>query len=191
MRHEKLSKSELSERFGVDVRTITNWVAEGMPSRKESGRLVFAWPECYEWREQRIRADERALRHAGGSADTKLKAAELRLRQLEIEVEQADLDLAERRGQLVPVNFMAGEFDRIAQGIRKTLLSFPATWAERLGSALTTIDRQLMLQDAVNDMMPLLRELADAEADEVPGAAGASDERDDDGDPPAVGAVVA
>jgi hypothetical protein len=89
------------------------------------------------------------------------------------------------------VNFMAGEFDRIAQGIRKTLLSFPATWAERLGSALTTVDRQLMLQDAVNDMMPLLRELADAEADEGPGAAGASDERDDDGNPPAVGAVVA
>lgn len=173
MRHEKLNKAELAERFGVDVRSITNWVALGMPQRKESGRLVFSWPECREWREDQIRNDARAIRHADNDADKKTKAAEYRLRQLEIETEQAELDLAERRGELVPVDFMTSEFSRIAQALRNQLLSLPSTWAMRLGTAVTTIDRQIILQDAINDLMPQLQELADADDDEPGRDAGA------------------
>jgi len=179
MRHEKLSKSEIAERFGVDVRTITNWVGLGMPQRKESGKPIYSWPECREWREEQIRKDARALRHAGGDEEAKKKGAELRLRQLEIEVEQADLDLAERRGELVPFDFMRGEFGRIAEGLRKALHSLPQTWAERLGSVQSTIDRQLMLQDAINDLMPILNELADSEDED-------DDEKGDDEGPAAV-----
>lgn len=166
MRHEKLSKAELAERFGVDVRSITNWVALGMPQRKESGRPVFAWPECREWREVQIRNDARAVRHGDDSEERKTKAAEYRLRQLEIETENAELDLAERRGELVPLEFMRTEFSRISLALRNRLLSVPQTWAVRLGAAQSTIDRQIMLQDAVNELMPVLNELADTDPDE-------------------------
>lgn len=171
MRHEELNKAELAERFGVDVRTITNWVQEGMPQRRKSGKPSYSWPECREWREGDIRKDARADRHAGGDDDKKTRLAELRLRQLEIEVEQADLDLAERRGELIPVAFMISEFDRIAQGLRKALLSFPATWAERLGSCPSTPERQRMLSDGINDMMPLLDDMTE-EGDEDDAPAG-------------------
>jgi phage terminase Nu1 subunit (DNA packaging protein) len=187
MRHEKLTKRELADRFGVDVRSITNWAGLGMPQRKESGKPVFAWPECYAWREEQIRNDARAARHAGGDETTKLKAAELRLRQLEIETENAEMDLAARRGELVPLAFMRSEFARIGDGLRKGLHSMPQTWAERLGATATTIDRQLMLQEAVNDLMPLLREMADSDPDDEgdePDAAGDDDTPADDSMPP-------
>lgn len=168
MRHEELTKAELADRFGVDVRTITNWVAEGMPQRKKSGRPVFAWPECYAWREVQIRNDARAVRHGDNDQERKTKAAEFRLRQLEMETENAELDLAARRGELVPLDFMRTEFERIAQALRTGLISLPQTWALRLGEATTTVERQIILQDAVNDLMPLLRELADAEDTDDP-----------------------
>lgn len=161
-----LNKSEIAERFGVDVRSIELWVADGMPRRKISGRPAFSWHDCRKWREQRIRDDERATRHGDTSEERKTKVAEYRLRQLEMETENADLDLAERRGELVPLEFMRTEFDRIAQALRTGLIALPQTWALRLGEATSTVERQIILQDAINDLMPLLRELADSETDE-------------------------
>lgn len=64
MRQETLTKAEIAERFGVTVRTITNWIIRGMPQRREVGKAVFAWHECREWRDEQIRNDGRAVRHA-------------------------------------------------------------------------------------------------------------------------------
>jgi phage terminase Nu1 subunit (DNA packaging protein) len=158
---ELLTREPLAERFGVDVRTITNWVAEGMPQRTRSGKVVYSWPECLKWREQRIRDDARATRFAEGDEDKKKQMADARLRTALAEADQAELDLAARRGELVPVAFMREEFDRIAMALRARLLSMPAAWASRLGTCQTTVDRQLALTEAVNELMPILRELAD------------------------------
>lgn len=163
MNPDLLNKSEAAERFGVDVRTIELWVADGMPRRRISGRPAFSWHDCRKWREQRIRDDARATRHGDTNDERKTKIAEYRLRQLEIDTENAELDLAERRGELVPVAFMCDEFSRITLALRTRLLSIPQTWAVRLGSAQTTTDRQIMLQDAINELMPVLDELADAD----------------------------
>lgn len=161
MRHELLTREELAERFGKDVRTVTNWVQDGMPQRTKSGKPVYSWPECRDWREKRIRDDARATREAGGDDDRKEQMAEARLRAALAEAEAAELDLLERRGELVTVEFMRTEFDRIAQALRARLLALPPAWAGRLGVATTTVERQLALQDAVNEVLPVLRELAD------------------------------
>src|SRR4051812_21556168 len=84
---ELLTRDQLAERFAVDVRTITNWVQEGMPQRTKSGKPVYSWAECYAWREKQIREDARATRHAAGDEDRKTQMAELRLRQAQAEAE--------------------------------------------------------------------------------------------------------
>lgn len=161
-----MTKAALAERFGVDVRSVTNWVAEGMPQRSRSGKPAFSWPDCRLWRESKIREDARAMRHAGGSEDLKVKMAELRLRAALAETESAELDLAERRGQLVTLDYMAGEFERITSALRARLLSLPSAWSDRLGSCATTVDRQLMLEDCVNELLTTLS--ADADDDGEP-----------------------
>lgn len=164
MKHEELTKQQLADRFSVDVRTVTNWAQEGMPQRKKSGRPVFAWPECYAWREAQIREDARATRHAGDDPDRKTELAELRLRSARAEAEAAELDLAERRGQLVTLGYMTQEFERIAHALRARLLAAPPAWAARLGTCTTVVDRQLELAAAVNELLPVLAELADDDA---------------------------
>jgi phage terminase Nu1 subunit (DNA packaging protein) len=171
---ELLTKDEVAERFLVEPRTIDRWVVDGMPQRKRSGRLVYHWPDCYRWREAAIRADERATRHAGGDEEKKKSLADARLRQAMAEAEEAELNLAARRGSLVPLDFMREEFGRIARALRVRLLSLPQAWAPRLGAALTTVDRQIMLQDAVNELMPTLRELAEDEQSDKRDATAAS-----------------
>lgn len=159
MKNELLSREDIAERFGVDVRTITNWVAAGMPYRRENESVLFAWHDCYKWREKAIREDERALRHAGGDEQSRVAMADARLRVAQAEAEEAEISLALRRAETVRVDFMVGEFRRVAIGIRTRLLSLPQGWAARLGACTTTVDRLIMLQDAVNEVLPLLREL--------------------------------
>lgn len=161
MKHELLTRESLAERFGVDVRTITNWVQAGMPQRTKSGKPVYSWPECRDWREEQIRKDGRSLRAAGGDMDVKAQVAALRLRREQIETENLELDLAQRRGDLVTLDFMRTEFERVALALRQRLLTLPTAWAGRLGACETTVDRQLALQDAVNEALPILGALAD------------------------------
>ena len=165
MKHELLSREELADRFGKDVRTVTNWVQAGMPQRTKSGKPVYSWPECREWREKAIREDARATRESGGDEERKTQMAEAKLRAALAEAEAAELDLAERRGQLVTVAFMRTEFERVAHAIRGRLLAVPPAWAARLGACTSTVDRQLALQEAVNELLPILRELADDDGD--------------------------
>lgn len=175
MRHELLTREALAERFGVDVRTITNWVQDGMPQRTKNGRPVYAWPECRDWWEKKIRADGRATREAGGDEDRKTQMAEARLRALLAEAEAAELDLSKRRGELVTLAFMREEFERVTTALRARLLAMPAAWAGRLEACATTVDRELALAAAVNELLPILGELADDDgeddAGDAPGAA--------------------
>lgn len=168
MKPDLLNKTEIAERFGVDVRSIELWVAQGMPRRKISGRPAFSWHDCRKWREQQIRSDERATRHAGGDEDRKKLMADARLQTAIAEAEMANLDLAQRRGELVTLDYMRAEFDRVCQALRARLLALPQSWAPRLGACVTTIDRQLELQNAINEVLPVLRELADDDGEDEP-----------------------
>lgn len=157
-RQEWLTGQELAERFGRTVRTITNWTNAGMPQRLVNGQPRFDWRACLEWREQKIRSDQRGVRDAGGDASRQERMAEARLRRALAVAEQADLDLAERRAQLVTVDFMAEEFNRIATGLRSRLLAIPTAWEPRLATCTTSIDRQLALRELVNDLLPSLKD---------------------------------
>ena len=166
MKAELLDREQLADRFGVDIRTITNWVGDGMPQRVRSGKPVYAWLECLKWREEQIRKDRRGLREAGDDEQRKEQLAEARLRVALAEAEEAELNLAERRGELVPVQFMRDEFERIAQALRTRLLATPAAWAPRVDAATSLVDRQLVLEDCINELLPLLRAAADDDGED-------------------------
>lgn len=87
------------------------------------------------------------------------KIADAKVRVALTEAEGAEIDLALKRGEAVRVEFMTAEFKRIAFGIRARLLAIPQGWAARLGACTTTVDRLVMLQEMINDVLPLLREL--------------------------------
>jgi hypothetical protein len=143
----------------VDIRTITNWINEGMPQRSRDGELVYSWQDCREWREAQIR---KTLRHSSRRRRRGEEAREGRAAAAPAarRGRAAELDVAERRGELVTVDYMAAEFERIAQSMRAQLLAIPTAWAPVLDKCKTTLDRQLVLRDEVNNILPILGEAA-------------------------------
>jgi phage terminase Nu1 subunit (DNA packaging protein) len=155
-----LTKEEIAKRFLVDPRTIGNWLKEGMPQRMRSGRPAYDWSDCFKWYTQHIRDDERAKRHAGGDEEKKSTLADAKVRRAIAEAGQAEIALAKARGETLPVTYVREEFQRIAGRIRTKLVQLPTGWASRLGACITYTDRRLVLLEAVNELMPELRELA-------------------------------
>jgi phage terminase Nu1 subunit (DNA packaging protein) len=156
-----LTKEEISERFLVDVRTISDWVSKGLPQRMRSGRPVYDWGEGLVWYTQHIRDDERAKRHAGGDEEKKATLADAKVRTALAEAEQAEIALAKARGESVPRAFMREEFQRIGGRIRTKLVQTPNRWTSRLLAAATGFtELRLALVDVINELMPELRELA-------------------------------
>lgn len=136
-----------------------------MPQRQVSGRPEFAWPECREWREVKIREDARATRHAGGSEEYKLEMAELALRERRAQVDDLEMGVAERRRLTVTVDFMAGEEERLLLAIGARLRSIPPAWSPAISlCGADLVEIELKLRDLVNEMMPMLQR--DAEGDE-------------------------
>lgn len=158
---DELTKAELAERFGVTERTIENWAAEGMRTRRKSGRVVFSWIDCLRWHEQKIRDDERAKRHAG--LPSAVPMAELKLREQQAITEQAEMDLAERRARTLTVEFAADQFQRFATSLRARLLTIPASWDGPLAGITTSVDRQIVLLELVNELLPVLGALVDGD----------------------------
>lgn len=160
---ERLTRTEIAARFGVSERTITNWVKDGMPQRSRDGAVVYTWADCYKWREKRIRESVGDTRDGGGAKDLKREMAESKAGIARVAYELAALNLVERKGTLIPLAFMRSEFSRIGSALRAQLLSLPPSWAARLAPCTTPVDRQIMLQDLVNELMPTLRALVDGD----------------------------
>lgn len=164
MSEELLTRAELARRCGVHPRTVGHWIKDGIP-RVGDGRTVrFPWEQCRDWRDKQLRNDERTTRHTIADLELRMKIAEAKLQQALADAENAELDVAKKRGELIPVAFMVEEFRRIGGRIRQKLLQLPASWASRLGACTTYTDRRLMLVEAINELMPELQKLCGEEA---------------------------
>lgn len=156
MNLQRLTKNECAELLCVDVRSVTNYLEKGIPKHRAKNELFFVWSEVFAWREQMIRDDVRATRKAAGNEDAKNEAAELKLRQMRVETENAEINLYERRRHLVTIGFMRKELQRIGEVLRTRLITLPGDLAARLGGCNSFAERKIALQDAINELMPLL-----------------------------------
>jgi phage terminase Nu1 subunit (DNA packaging protein) len=156
---ELLTREEFATRCGVHPRTVGHWLKADIPRVGDGKAVRFPWERCRDWRDQQLRNDKRTTRHTVADLELRKKIAEAKLRQALSDAENADLDLARKRGELIPVAFMTEEFRRIGSRIRTKLLQLPAAWATRLGACATYTDRRLVLLEAVNELMPEMQEL--------------------------------
>src|SRR5687768_6579228 len=95
-----VSLTEMAEEMSVTTRTIRNWVADGMPCRREkaSGDPRFVARECQRWRREReIEAaveKERARLTGGEKLDKDKEMAE----KVKVERQIKEIELLELRG---------------------------------------------------------------------------------------------
>ena len=105
-RGREVNRAELAEINGVSLPTVDEWVRRGCPVVQRGGRgraWTFNTAEVRSWRDDDIRAQV--------SDTSNASFEDLKLRKLAAETEQAELDLARAKEQLVPVE----QFERALQ----------------------------------------------------------------------------
>lgn len=151
---EEHSIEETAALFGVTSRTLQNWRAAGMPHRMTGGRPKFVWRECIRWREETIRAEEREkLRgNAPVKDDDRLTRAQADLKEME---------LAERRRQLVPFEEFQAANDALVGGLAAVSAGRLKRFERPIVQAMTPAEARKVTQEIHRALMEGAREYAD------------------------------
>lgn len=100
--------SEFAELLGITVRQLTNYRAEGMPHRMANGVATYVPSECIKWLLARERDLARAAAVPGEASE--------RVRKTRADADLRELELLERRRQLVPTVEFQEALDAIIGG---------------------------------------------------------------------------
>lgn len=102
-----VSVAEFAADHGLTAMAVGDWIRKGMPCRSISGLRRLVRRDANKWLRESIRETARS--------DTPDEAAE-RARKLRAEADLKELELAERRGLLVPVATFESELEQIVGG---------------------------------------------------------------------------
>lgn len=127
MADELLTQKALAGRLALTTRQVRNLHDEGLP-REESGQ--YPWPEARDWYiEFKQHEHVRRLGYENGKAESFEKA---RARKTSAQAQLAELQVAERRGLLVPIDVVSATLSLVCERIRQQLLGIPDRWALQL-----------------------------------------------------------
>jgi len=164
----RVSQKELAAFFGVSPRTVRRWTDEGLP-RESDG--TYRTPECIAWRLAQLQeAPERSNGVPPGaeSKDRYLAAKALKL----------ELEVAEKRGSLIPLDLYVDHISELAHRIRAKLIAVPLRWSTDVVGIENDAEGQVVLDRIVREVLEELRETgAEMAADH--GAGGLPDDGSD------------
>jgi len=150
---KEVGPGELSELFGVSTTTVQNWQKRGCPtvSTKPARFDTFA---VHRWLLERDLADQ----PEGNPEVVDFKDAQRR--KIVAEAKQAELDVAEREGQIVDVDLVALELERVLSTVRLRFEGLPASLAPKMQPLKTAKQRRRFLED---EFRTVLEELSDGD----------------------------
>jgi phage terminase Nu1 subunit (DNA packaging protein) len=151
-----LSTADLGRELGVCRRTITQWVADGLPSELDDrGRRRFDLDEVDRW--NAARAAEPPLTEPPLSI-CGIDAAEADRRRAVARAEMAELQLARERGEVVDVAGAIREQQGLLLSIKRALEFLPRRVAARTCGLTTLAEVEAAL---VNECRDALRAIPD------------------------------
>ncbi len=154
---------EFADDHGVTVRTVTNWIAAGMPHRTYRGERRVVRSEANAWRlaRERERATEKA---SGGMWDKDIEMA----KRIRVDRQIREIELRKRQGTMLPAEAFEQRIDRIVGGFAAVCMGQLQPFEREMGlepaaaRALT-----LRIQEALMQGAQHLADTLDAEADEL------------------------
>lgn len=169
---------EFADDHGVTVRTVTNWIAEGMPYRNVRGERRVVRAEANAWRidRERTRAENRA---AGGRLDKDIEMA----KRIRVDRMIREIELRKRQGTMLPIEEFDRRIERVVGGFTAVCMGQLQPFEREMGlepglaRALT-----MRIQEALMQGAQQLADQLDAEADELLRAAADSEASDEDSD---------
>lgn len=155
-------QSTLAQIFGITPETVRQWQAAGMPyTPREAigGGNAYDTVTVIRWR------IERELRGAGQESQKD--------RLSRLQADRLELELAEKRGELVPAAEIEPAWSGMVQAARAQLLAFPARAAMQLAELHTFEQRRDLLVREIDTALQKLAEYDGGEPESLGGEPGA------------------
>lgn len=154
----EVSRGDLAQLLGVDVRSITNFVREGMP---KTTRGSYAPGACIRWYVERECAREREkerARHSQGLSELDLA----RQRKLVAEAQEAELRVARMLGSVIPADVHEETVGLLADRLLAVLQNVPGNYGLRLEEVGVPAARaEAVLEAIALELTTALRGVAD------------------------------
>jgi hypothetical protein len=130
-RSDRLTTHEAADRLGLSERRLQQLVAEhrDVPTVGSGTARRYLWPALREWR-------DRQLVQQGVQSVRPQSVEEARARKLAAEADLKEIELAERRGALMPAALFRQELEAACARIRAHQLNAPGRYAPQLLEAL-------------------------------------------------------
>ena len=149
-----VSQKEIARLIKRSTQQVVNLVTQGMPRSEKNGKWVYPVAECLLWFGRKQGADEARREKPKSRVD-------VQNRKLLAETRLAEMELSEREGQLVTLEYMETQVAGICQRVRAVLLSVPGKWAPALVGCKTVPDAMTRLRPAVHEALEALAEVGE------------------------------
>lgn len=138
---------EAAEALGVSDQAISVWASKpNAPVRVTRGKTRLKWPDFPRWREEQLRSRERPADYD-----------EAKTREMAAKAEIAELELAEKRGELVAKAVAMKGFARVLERMDAKLRGMVPLSVSRLWGAKTQADLQTRMAAMVEEVREELR----------------------------------
>jgi terminase small subunit / prophage DNA-packing protein len=155
----------IADFFGVEKRTVTNWINESppCPSWKDGTERLFDTVKVAAWREERAARKALAATESTRPADFE----EARTRKMAAEAQLAEIEVAEKQGQVVPIAVLESEVAAIGSRLRAVLINTPSNYTVHLERAgISAAAAQDVLERLSEELTRALRKPIDDLPDE-------------------------
>lgn len=150
-----VSLTEIAGIFGVTTEAIRLWRKEGMPTRRDSGRLSFVIAECVRWRRQR---DQEAAKDDDASDTTKADKRAI----LRSERQLRELEVRQKLGEMVERATFEEEIERFAGGLVAAVTGRLQQFERDIVQASTPAAARVLTERMQDELIGGMRAYADA-----------------------------
>ena len=137
----QLKQNDLAALCGVTDKTIRNWDAEGLPGNGKGRGRTYDWHEVLTWRDARISGSK------GGNGPLSDKERKLRA-----EADLAEMEAAERAGQLVDAKEACRAWEAFLSRLKVSLDGVPDKAAEGLEDGMNLAERAAIVRRELNSV---------------------------------------
>lgn len=153
-----LNRSDLAAFHGVSLPTVDSWVRDGCPCQREGGKgsaYMFDSADVINWRLAKAREGRRKDGGAAGTID------EAKLRHETAKAELAEIELATKRAEVVPIGHVTRQIGKLLANVRARMLAIPTKVAPVAQVAASAEEARALIEAEIRDG---LTELVDAGA---------------------------
>lgn len=150
-----VNKSTLAAFTGYSFETISHWVKRGCPVHRQGRKgldTLFHMPDVWRWRAE----DERRQSEVGNKPKDYDGAIQ---RKVIAEAELKEMELAERRQELVSLDQVTKDMEKVFMALRTKLLSIPIKAAPLLVACRNESELQQVLTKQVDEALHELSNL--------------------------------